>query len=246
MTDADSQLDPHPTGGVVPAEAMPALVALRQSLERYRTRPAADELDRAFAAGTALMAAIATPAADRRPDLAEVRRVAEEVPDFGRLLSVAADAAAGAAHASVRQLWAALGLQSAPPTWTAAERDAARMVFGCACALAQNADTVQLRRGLRGLAASRFAERLTSELAQSEDAWTTVLGDRYESVRHRCAPRTPWRSRGLSELIRVDDVCRRAMVTRLERWLAAGGGTTDLGAELEAALVHARTPPKFA
>lgn len=233
----------------LPPQAIPHLVGLRLSLERYRTRPAPDELDRAFAAGSALAAGLigtAGSGAGRRPALPEVRRLAERVPEFDTLLTVAADAAAAAAETAGAQLWAALGLESPPPVWTAAEREAARMAFGCACALAHNADPAQLRRGLRALAAPRLAERLSDELAESEQAWIHALGDRYASVRHRCAPRTVRRSLGLTDLMRTDAACRTAVAERLEGWLGMGGRLPGLAAELEAALVHARTPPKFA
>ncbi|HZE03895.1 MAG TPA: hypothetical protein VE127_01655, partial [Solirubrobacteraceae bacterium] len=65
-------------------------------------------------------------------------------------------------------------------------------------------------------------------------------------VRHRCARRTAWRSLGLSELLRDDEVARSAVTRRLERWVADGGLVATLPAELEAAIVHARTPARFA
>ncbi|HEY6526570.1 MAG TPA: hypothetical protein VIY10_22480, partial [Solirubrobacteraceae bacterium] len=71
-------------------------------------------------------------------------------------------------------------------------------------------------------------------------------GDRYESVRHRCARRTTWRSLGLSDLLRGDELSRTAVTRRLERWMADGGLLPTLAGELEAAIVHARTPARFA
>jgi hypothetical protein len=242
--------DPHRAAGdvdlVIPIAALPHLEALRRSLNSYRASPAIPELDRAFAAGSALACEVAPAADGRRPDLQQVRRLAARVPEFDTLLSVAADTAGSAARSAAAALWATLGLCSTPPGWSAEEREAARMVFGCACVLAQAGEPARLRRGLRSLAAPRLAQRLTDELAHHEDAWVRALGDRYPSVRHRCAQRTAWRSRGLAELIVADEACRTAVARRLERWLAGGGETRQLGAELEAALVHARTPPKFA
>ena len=120
------------------------------------------------------------------------------------------------------------------------------MVFACACAPAMRMDPVRFQAGLRAVAAPRFAELLCRELAESEEAWTRALGERYESVRHRCARRTTWRSLGLSDLLRGDEA------------LAPGGHSPSraldgrrrpaptLAGELEAAIVHARTPARFA
>jgi hypothetical protein len=96
-------------------------------------------------------------------------------------------------------------------------------VFACACAPAMRMDPVRFQAGLRTLGAPRFAELLCREMAESEEAWTRALGDRYESVRHRCARRTTWRSLGLSELLRGDELSRVAVTRRLERWMADGG-----------------------
>jgi hypothetical protein len=50
----------------------------------------------------------------------------------------------------------------------------------------------------------------------------------------------------LAELIRTDDSARSAVTVRLERWIAGGGQPATLAGELEAALVHSRTPSRFA
>ena len=122
------------------------------------------------------------------------------------------------------------------------------MLFACACAAQPLSADLRVRvpGGLRGLAAGRLARRLCEELADGEAIWQRALGERYESVRHRYARRTAWRSRGLSELLRADEDTQHAVRARLERWLADGGSIDTLGSELEAALVHERTPAKFA
>ena len=111
----------------------------------------------------------------------------------------------------------------------------------------QETDPARLRSGLRSLAAARIGQMLAAELTAGEDVWPIALGDRYGSVRHRCAPRTTWRSRGLSDLLRIDlghppggGDATGAMADR-RRATSIG-----LAAELEAALVHARTPARFA
>lgn len=236
---------PHPAPRL-PAAALPYLEELRLALARHRAGPAAAELERAFAAARGLVTTVAPAGAGGRPDLEEMRSLAAAVPEFGDFLARATDEAAQLVHTATSGLWSTLGLRSPAPGWTAAEREAAGMLFACACAPSQSGDPARLGEGLRALAAGRFAERLCAELESNEDAWVHALAGRYASVRHRCAPRTTWRSRGLSDLLRVDDRTRSAVRARLERWLAAGGTLALLGAELEAALVHARTPARFA
>jgi hypothetical protein len=229
----------------LPPQALPHLQQLRAALTRYHALDAAPELVGAFAAATAMVGTMVVHSG-RRPDLEQMRRLVTTVPDFGELVSCAADEAERAVCAGTASLWRSLGLRSTAPTWSLAERDAAKMVFACACAPTTHSNPARLQGGLRALAAPRFAALLCRELAESEEAWTRALGERYESVRHRCARRTTWRSLGLSELVRGDDVSRRAVATRLERWMANGGLLPALAGELEAAIVHARTPARFA
>jgi hypothetical protein len=228
-----------------PPEAIPHVMHLRAALGRYRASAAPVELSGALPYAVALVSAMQSPAGGR-PELEELRRLAKALPEFGELLSYAAAEAERVIYAGTAGVWRSLGLRSAAPSWTAAERDAARMVFACACVPATQMDPVRFQAGLRAVAAPRFATLLCGELAESEEAWTRALGDRYESVRHRCARRTTWRSLGLSDLLRGDEVSRRAVTGRLVRWMASGGMMPALAAELEAALVHARTPARFA
>lgn len=230
----------------LPPAAAPYLGRLRLALGGCARGADRESLEEAFAAARGLVAIVGGPCAGGRPNLEELRRLALEVPEFGAFLSVAAEEADRLVRSASAGLWSGLGLRSAPPGWTPAEREAARMLFACACAPGQEAEPSRLRDGLRALAAGRFAALLCAELGDREEAWVTALGDRYGSVRHRCAPRTAWRSRGLSDLMRADEGTRAAVTDRLARWLAAGGVTTALAGELEAALVHARTPPRFA
>ena len=239
--------DWEPGGAIqLPPQAAPYLRALREALARHASGSAPDGLETAFAAAGAVVACVAPVRPDGRPDLDEMRRLAETVPEFGAFLSCAADEAGRIMAAGTAGVWRALGLTSSPPAWTPGEHDAARMLFACALAPGRDADPARLRTGLRSLAAARTAGALTAALAAAEEPWVSALGDRYGSVRHRCAPRTAWRSRGLSDLLQVDDTARRAVAARLEQWLAGGGGLDGLAAELEAAIVHARTPARFA
>jgi hypothetical protein len=229
----------------LPPEAVPHLQQLRAALGRYRSTAAASDLSGAFPAAGAVGSAMVT-SVDGRPELDQLRRLADTLPEFGELLSAAAGEAERVVCAGTTGVWGALGLRSTAPSWTPAERDTARMVFACACAPAMRMDPVRFQAGLRAVAAPRFAELLCRELAESEEAWTRALGERYESVRHRCARRTTWRSLGLSDLLRGDEVSRNAVTRRLESWMAAGGLLPTLAGELEAAIVHARTPARFA
>lgn len=226
--------------------ALPYVEELRLALARDRGGSAAGELERAFAAARGLVAAAGATGPGDRPDLEQMRALAVAIPEFGEFLARASDETARLVHGATSGLWSALGLRSPAPGWTAAEHEAAQMLFACACAPSQTGDPARLGEGLRALAAGRFAELLCAELQAGEAPWMHALAGRYASVRHRCAPRTTWRSRGLSDLLRVDERTRGAVRARLERWLAGGGALPLLGAELEAALVHARTPARFA
>jgi hypothetical protein len=230
----------------IPPHAAPYVRALRGSLARYRGSSQLRDLEGAFVAAGALVAAVSDRGPSSRPDLGELRRLARALPEFGELLSSAAGEAEQVVCTGTAGIWRMLGLSTAALSWTAAERGAAEMVFACACAPAQHRDPARLQSGLRALAAGRFAMLLCADLAESEDAWVRALGDRYDSVRHRCAPRTSRRSRGLSELLRADGAALNAVAARLERWMVDGGVLPALAGELEAAVVHVRTPPKFA
>jgi 2-polyprenyl-6-methoxyphenol hydroxylase-like FAD-dependent oxidoreductase len=120
------------------------------------------------------------------------------------------------------------------------------MLFACTCAADPSAPAERVPAGLRGLTAVRAALQLTGELARDEHLWERALGQRYDSVRHRYARRTTWRNRGLADLMRDNGAVQRAVTARLQRWLTEGGRLAALAGELEAALVHERTPARFA
>lgn len=248
-----------PGASGVPLSAAPQLARLRGALRRYRDHGIPGALEAAFAAAAAIVAAAemeAQPAPDRargphqapggRADLERLRHLAFAIPDLGELLSCAANEAQRAVEEGVGLLWMAIGLRGTAPSWTAEEWEAARMVFACACAPAPAPPPARLRESLRTLAAGRFAKAMSDALALDEAPWRRALGDRYDSVRHRCAHRTTWRSRGLAELVRTDESARAAVTARLERWICAGGEASLLAGELEAALVHASARPRFA
>jgi len=143
-------------------------------------------------------------------------------------------------------MFTSLDVTARAPRWSAAERDTARMVFAYACGPVTAKSPEWLARSLRRISAPRIAAQLCAELARRESVWTAALGDGYASLRHRCAPRTRIRSRGLADLLRADADCRAAVTARLERWVISGGALQELPRELEAAVVHVRTPARLA
>ena len=97
------------------------------------------------------------------------------------------------------------------------------------------------------LAADRWAGLLTAELRRAdEDLWRRVLDERYESVWRRCAPRSRWRTRELSDLLAADDAVAAALQRRLSRWLADGAVIERLSSQVEAGFVETRTPDRLA
>ena len=255
VSDSDPHVSPGPPDASIrepraaleiPPQAAGYLRQLHDALALHAAGTAPGALETAFAAAGALLATVASVRPGERPDLAEMRRLADALPEFGSFLSCAADEAGQVVAAGTAALWRALDLTSPPPAWTPGEHEAARMLFACALAPFQDASPARLQTGLRSLAAARIAEALATALTAAEEPWASALGGRYASVRHRCAPRTTWRSRGLSDLLSVDPSSRQAVAARLEQWLIAGGDRAGLAGELEAALVHARTPARFA
>jgi hypothetical protein len=230
----------------LPSRVLPDIILMRDSVRRFRAHGDPRELERAFAFATVVVAALHGDVVPDRPDLDELRWLSATVPEFAELLAAAADEAEHAVTVGAHELWRVLGLRSEPPSWSPSEREAAKMVFACACSPSRESTVHRLQSSLRRVAAGRFAQLLCGELANQEDAWVRVLDDAYGPVRHRCAHRTKWRSRPLAELVRTDDNVRGELKLRLERWIADGGGLAELRAVLEAALAHAGTPARFA
>jgi hypothetical protein len=138
-------------------------------------------------------------------------------------------------------------LSSPPPSWNEGERSAARVIVGAACAPLAGRGAAWLRPRVLRLASERWASLLVAELKASEEpVWERALGERYESVRRRYAPRTKWRTGELSGLLAVDPRPLEALKRRLSRWLAEGRDFDGLPAELEAAFVQTRTPARLA
>jgi hypothetical protein len=224
-----------------------ALEPLRGALARYEASGSAAAFDRAFIEAARAVAAVRGDQAREGADAVEVRALMAELPEFERLVSIAVGEAERGAHAGASRLWEWFGLSSSPPRWDDGERSGARVIVASACAPLEGRGATWMRARLLRLAADRWATQLTSELrAGGEDSWRRALGERYESVRVRYAPRTKRRSGTLSQLLERDQRPMIALQKRLSRWLAEGGQFEALPDEVEAAFVQTRTPERLA
>jgi hypothetical protein len=220
---------------------------LREAVVRYEQSGALPALDDAFSVAAAAVAMLRGPRAQQPPEVDEVRWLFAQLPDFEQLVSVAVHQADRSARDAGMRLWQAFGLRSQPPRWSEAERSRATLLVACACAPLAGHGLAWLRARLLRLASERWASLLAGELRSAdEDLWRRALGERYASVHQRCAPRTTWRTRGLSTVLQSDPQMLEALRGRLERWLAAGGELERLPNELEAAFVLGRVPGRLA
>jgi hypothetical protein len=229
------------------SEAGRPVLALRAALDRYEEARSARSLDVAFAAAAAAVADVRRERANVPPDVGELRTLFEQLPDYERLVEVAVSETERSVQAAGVRLWAWFGLSTEPPRWNAGERGRARLLVACACAPLDSQVAVWLGPRLLRLAADRWAGLLVGELRRAdEDLWRRVLGERYDSVWRRFAPRGRWRTRELADLMARDDDVAGAMQRQLARWLAEGGHVERLPDEVEAAFVHTRTPDRLA
>jgi len=223
------------------------VLALRAALDRYDDARSGRALDVAFAAAAAAVAELRGERAHVAPDVDEVRALFEQLPDYERLVEVAVSETERSVQAAGVRVWSWFGLESEPPRWNQGERQRARLLVACACAPLDQQVVGWLGPRLLKLAAGRWAGVLVGELRRAdEELWRRVLGERYESVWRRFAPRGRWRTRELADLMARDDEVAGAMERQLSRWLAAGGQVERLPGELEAAFVHSRTPDRLA
>ncbi len=211
-------------------------------MDRRRT------LDEAFAAAAVAVAALRGERAGVPPDVEEVRRLFERLPDFERLVSLAAGEADRAAAAGGARVWQWFGFPGSAPRWDEAELSRARLLVACACAPLDGRGGSVARpeasppgRGPLGRADRRRA---------AHGGRGVVAGRRSGSATSRCGnaarPAPAWRVRGLAVLVTSDERTRETLRARLERWLAAGAELERLPGELEASLVQSRTPPRVA
>jgi len=244
MTGAGENDSSGPPEGPVPVHPV---VALQTALDRYERAGSPAALDVAFAAAARAVAERRGDRANEPPEVTELERLFDEVPDYERLVDIAVGETERSVQDAGARLWEWFGLESAPPTWNEGERSRARLLVACACAPLDEQVVRWLGPRLLRLSADRWAALLTADLRRAEeDLWRRVLGERYESVWRRCAPRGRWRTRELADLLARDDATAAAMQRRLSRWLAEGADVKRLPSELEAAFVQTRTPDRLA
>jgi hypothetical protein len=240
-TENDSAESPERPNAVHP------VLALQTALDRYERVGSPAALDVAFAAAARAVAERRGERANEPPDVTELARLFDEVPDYERLVNIAVAQTERSVEAAGARLWTWFGLESTPPTWNEGERSRARLLVACACAPLDEQVVRWLGPRLLRLSADRWAALLIADLRRAdEDLWRRVLGERYESVWRRCAPRGRWRTRELADLLAKDDETAAAMQRRLSRWLADGADIGRLPSELEASFVQTRTPDRLA
>lgn len=221
--------------------------ALRAALDRYQASGSPATLDVAFGAAARAVAERRGERAREPPNVTELEWLFEEIPEYEELVEVAVSQTERSVESAGARLWAWFALETTPPTWNDGERSRARLLVACACAPLDEQVVGWLGPRLLKLSADRWAALLTADLRRAgEDLWRRVLGERYESVWRRCAPRGRFRTRELSHLLSNDETTAEAMRRRLSRWLAAGADVERLPSELEAAFVETRTPDRLA
>jgi hypothetical protein len=221
--------------------------ALRLALDHYEESRSPQALDLAFSTAARAVAELRGDRASTPPEVSEVRRLFEELPEYEELVNLAVGETEHSVQAAGARLWDWFGLTTPPPRWNDGERSRARLLVACACAPLDEQVVGWLGPRLLKLAADRWAGLLTDELrGADEQLWQRVLGERYESVWRRCAPRGRWRSRELADLLAHNDEVAASLQRQLARWLRDGARMERLTDEVEAAFVHSRTPDRLA
>jgi hypothetical protein len=221
--------------------------ALRAALDRYQASGSPATLDVAFAAAARAVAERRGERAGEPPNVSELEWLFEEIPEYEELVEVAVRETERSVESAGARLWDWFAFETTPPMWNDGERSRARLLVACACAPLDEQVVGWLGPRLLKLSADRWAALLTAEVRRAgEDLWRRVLGQRYESVWRRCAPRGRFRTRELAHLLANDEATAEAMRRRLSRWLAAGADMKRLPSELEAAFVETRTPDRLA
>jgi hypothetical protein len=220
---------------------------LRLALDRYEETRSPQALDLAFSSAARAVAELRGERASAPPEVGEVRNLFEQVPEYEELVNLAVRETEHSVQAAGARLWDWFGLSTPPPRWNDGERARARLLVACACAPLDEQVVRWLGPRLLKLAADRWAGLLAAELrGADEHLWQRVLGERYQSVWRRCAPRSRWRTRELSDLLAQDSDVAASLERQLARWLRDGARMERLTDEVEAAFVHSRTPDRLA
>ena len=135
--------------------------ALRAALDRYKQAGSPAALDAAFAAAARAVAERRGERADEPPDVTELERLFEELPDYERAGERRGrpDRALGRVRRRPAVGW--FGLETTPPTWNEGERSRARLLVACACAPLDEQVVGWLGPRLLKLSADRWAALLT-------------------------------------------------------------------------------------
>ena len=227
---------------------------LQAALVRYRASADLRALGEAFAAARAAVDSRRSDGREvvRRPATVAGREGQEErlpagLPAVEEFVEVAAGAARQAAEASLRMLWDSLALESRAPAWTGREVASARTAIVLALTREDPAALTDMQASLRRVGAGRVASLLVEGLSLSgEPTWRRVLGERYQSVFHRCAPRTGSANRGLGAVLSGDRRAGEALSRQLASWISDGADPRQLASIVESVVVHYRTPPQLA
>jgi hypothetical protein len=237
----DTDVPPERGGEILPVDA------LRLALDRYEDARSPQALDLAFATVAHAVAELRGERASAPPEVDEIRTLFKRLPEFEQLVNLAVGETERSVQAAGARLWDWFGLTTPSPRWDDGERARARLLVACACAPLDEQVVSWLGPRLLRLAADRWAGLLTVELRDAdEDLWRRVLGERYESVWRRCAPRGRFRTRELSDLLVSDGAVAASLERQLSRWLRDGARLEGLTDAVEAAFVHARTPDRLA
>jgi hypothetical protein len=221
--------------------------ALRLALNRYQEIRSPQALDLALATAARAVAELRGERASAPPEVSEVSKLFEELPEYEALVNLAVGETEHSVQAAGARVWDWFGLSTPPPRWNDGERARARLLVACACAPLDEQVVRWLGPRLLKLAADRWAGMLTAELrGADEELWQRVLGERYASVWRRCAPRSRWRTRELSDLLGHDEDVAASLERQLAVWLRDGARMERLTDVVEAAFVHSRTPDRLA
>ena len=103
------------------------MLALRTALERYERAGSPAALDAAFAAAARAVAERRGERANDPPDVTEIERLFEEMPEYEELVEVAVGETERSVEAAGSRLWEWFGLATSSPTWNEGERSRAQV-----------------------------------------------------------------------------------------------------------------------
>ena len=222
---------------------------MRLALEVFEETGDQQALDRAVAAALEAVQILRQLDSVHCPDAGEVSWLTFVLPDLRDLARVLVSQAEDAAQTYLDSLWRTLALGTAPPAWGEAERTTAQTLVVFALFSPGGSGLSTPSASLHRMSAERWAAALVNGFGAGEERpWRRALGERYASVRHRCAPggRFRARSRRLSELLPDENGLGPALRDRLSGWVRSGADPAALGTGFEAAVVHHRTASEYA